>query len=78
MGPDYTHWHGMYEVAKHYYKDFLPAVVHAAEAKSPEMKTKYEALVAEHLAKEEHSWQKGLSAEETEALRRTYEQRYNQ
>jgi hydroxylamine dehydrogenase len=26
MGPDYTWWHGMYEVAKHFYFDFIPAV----------------------------------------------------
>ena len=26
MGPDYTHWHGMYEVSKHFYMKFLPAV----------------------------------------------------
>ena len=24
MGPDYTWWHGFYEVAKHFYFDFLP------------------------------------------------------
>ena len=30
MGPDYTHWHGMYEVSKHYYTEFLPAVIEAA------------------------------------------------
>jgi hydroxylamine dehydrogenase len=24
MGPDYTHWHGTYEVAKHFYVDFVP------------------------------------------------------
>ena len=35
MGPDYTHWHGMYEVAKHYYTEFLPAAVEAAAGKSP-------------------------------------------
>ncbi len=26
MGPDYTWWHGMYEVGKHFYMDFVPAV----------------------------------------------------
>jgi hydroxylamine dehydrogenase len=26
MGPDYTWWHGMYEVSKHFYFDFIPAV----------------------------------------------------
>ncbi len=24
MGPDYTHWHGTYEVAKHWYTKFVP------------------------------------------------------
>ena len=43
MGPDYTHWHGMYEVAKHFYTKFLPAVVETAAAKSPELRKKYEA-----------------------------------
>ena len=26
MGPDYTHWHGTYEVAKHFYSEFIPAL----------------------------------------------------
>ena len=26
MGPDYTWWHGIYEVAKHFYFEFIPAV----------------------------------------------------
>lgn len=25
MGPDYTWWHGIYEVAQHFYMDFVPA-----------------------------------------------------
>jgi len=76
MGPDYTHWHGMYEVSKHYYLEFLPAVIHAAATKGPAMKEKYEKLVQEHLTKDEHLWQKGLKPEEAEALRKAYEQRY--
>ncbi len=24
MGPDYTHWHGTYEVAKHFYSEMIP------------------------------------------------------
>jgi len=27
MGPDYTWWHGIYEVAKHFYFDFIPEAV---------------------------------------------------
>jgi hypothetical protein len=76
MGPDYTHWHGMYEVSKHYYQKFLPEVIKAAATKGPAMKQKYEALVQAHLAQEEHTWQKGLKPEEAEALRKMYESRY--
>jgi len=78
MGPDYTHWHGMYEVAKHFYEKFLPGVVEAAAAKGPEMKAKYAKMVDALLAQEEHRWVKGLKPEEAERLRRMYEQRYNQ
>jgi hypothetical protein len=78
MGPDYTHWHGMYEVAKHYYTEFLPAVIEAAESQSEELGAKYRALVEEQLAQPEHSWLKGLSPEEAEKLRRMYQERYGE
>jgi len=78
MGPDYTHWHGMYEVSKHFYEKFLPAAIEAAKAKSPELGRKWEAKIAELLTKDEHRWLKGLSAEEVEALKKSYKERYNQ
>lgn len=78
MGPDYTHWHGMYEVSKHFYTEFLPAVIEAAAEKSPQMKRKYERRIEALLTQDEHLWQKGLSPEEAEALRRAYKDRYNQ
>ena len=78
MGPDYTHWHGMYEVAKHYYMEFLPAAVEAAEGRSRELGEKYRARVAALLAREEHAWMKGLDPEEAEALRAMYRERYDQ
>jgi hypothetical protein len=28
MGPDYTHWHGTYEVAKHFYAKMVPELEH--------------------------------------------------
>ncbi len=31
MGPDYTHWHGTYEVAKHFYSEFIPELEHLIE-----------------------------------------------
>ncbi len=78
MGPDYTHWHGMYEVAKHFYEKFLPAVIETAGQKSPELKKKYEEKVAALLAQPEHLWRKGLKPEEAEALRKSYKERYGQ
>ena len=78
MGPDYTHWHGMYEVSKHFYTEFLPAVIEVAESASAELGEKYSDRVSALLAQEEHKWLKGLSAEEAKALRNAYEQRYHQ
>ncbi|MEE8350336.1 MAG: multiheme c-type cytochrome [Acidobacteriota bacterium] len=78
MGPDYTHWHGMYEVSKHFYDEFLPAVIEAARNKSTAMGRKYQQRVDALLAQEEHQWVKGLSPEEGEALREMYQQRYNE
>jgi len=31
MGPDYTHWHGTYEVAKKFYSEFVPELEELAE-----------------------------------------------
>jgi hydroxylamine dehydrogenase len=78
MGPDYTHWHGMYEVSKHFYQEFLPAVVEAAASKSPEAGKKYREKVDQLLMKDEHRWLKGLSTDEVEALKASYKERYNQ
>ncbi|MFN0149745.1 MAG: multiheme c-type cytochrome [bacterium] len=78
MGPDYTHWHGMYEVAKHFYAKFLPEVVETAEAKSEAMGEKYAARVAELLEGDSHLWLKGLTAQEVDALKKEYQSRYQQ
>jgi len=78
MGPDYTHWHGMYEVSKHFYSKFLPAAVEAAAQKSPGLKKKYQEKVEQLLARDEHRWIKGLSPQEAEALKKSYRERYNQ
>jgi hypothetical protein len=76
-GHDYTHWHGMYEVAKHYYIDFLPAVIKAAAEKSTNMRTKYEQKIEELLTREEHLWMNGFSEEKVEVLKATYKDIYN-
>jgi len=67
MGPDYTQWHGFYEVAKHFYTKFLPE----AEELSPGIS---EAVVE----RTEHRWKKGLTAEEIQRILRFYKSRYGQ
>ena len=56
----------------------LPAVIEAAAEHSSAMGAKYEAKVAELMARPENVWMEGLSAEEAEALRKAYAERYNQ
>jgi hypothetical protein len=50
MGPDYTWWHGMYEVAQHFYFKLLPE---AREFKDPDVDAWIDKLVEED---EMHSW----------------------
>jgi hypothetical protein len=76
MGPDYTHWHGMYEVSKHFYEKFLPQVVALAERKG--RGTEWRARIDALLAADEHAWTKGLSPEEARALREAYQKRYGE
>ncbi len=66
-GPDYTWWHGMYEVAKHFYTEFLPEV----EDIDP-------SLVEAVLEKEEHRWFGGLSPDEINEILEFYNERYQQ
>ncbi len=78
MGPDYTHWHGMYEVSKTFYNEFLPLVVETAEEHSHAMGRKWKARVEELLKSPDHVWTQGLSPEEAQALAAEYKARYNQ
>jgi hypothetical protein len=74
QGPDYTWWHGLYEVAKHFYEKFIPQLEEAAG----------EELAAELLAKhvysqEGHLWHRdGMSKEALEKIRQFYQKRYEQ
>jgi len=71
-GPDYAWWHGIYEVAKKFYGEFLPEVKQVA---GPEM---YGILVKKYLEPDiRHEWYlKGMSKEQLEKIRKYYEERY--
>ncbi len=76
-GPDYSHWHGMYDVAHNFYFKFIPELMHVAEKKG--MTEKYSKVVNELLAKPEHQWYKqGFDADVMKAIKEEQKERYKQ
>lgn len=67
IGPDYTQWHGFYEVSKHFYNDFLPE----AEQLEP-------GITKSVLATDWHRWKAGMKPEELKQILEFYQQRYKQ
>ena len=49
MGPDYTWWHGIYEVAQHFYFKYIPEL---RKFHDPEL----DAAIDEILAEDFHQW----------------------
>ncbi len=63
MGPDYTHWHGTYEVAKHFYAEFVPELEELADknkdnadAGKKEAAAKLRKLIDDTLGSDNHRW----------------------
>lgn len=60
MAPDYTHWHGMYEVADRFYTKLLPEAHeitrHAAASGKKDQADRVEQVIADILARPEHVW----------------------
>jgi hypothetical protein len=82
MAPDYTHWHGMYEVADRFYMKLIPqarelaaeAARHGRRAQAGAVNNMLDAI----LARPEHAWFQTGAAEQTEKIRLEMEQRYGQ
>ncbi len=77
-GPDYAWWHGIYDVAKNFYTEFLPHAKEACEkAGKPEV---YEKIVAEYIEGDpRHEWYvKGFDPKRLEEIRKYYQERYQQ
>ena len=65
MGPDYTQWHGFYEVARLFHTEFLPG----ADELPPGVTTDLRAMP-------DHAWLKGISPEDRAKIEQCYPQRY--
>ena len=75
--PDYTHWHGMYEIARNFYTEFLPEVQEMADHAG--QGEKYKKIIQELLDKPEHLWiRTGGSAETTKLIEEEQKLRYKE
>ena len=73
-GPDYAWWHGIYEVAKNFYFEFLPQVKETAgEPLNSQLLEKYV------YSQPAHRWLKeGMSKEQLQKIQDFYRQRYGE
>jgi cytochrome c553 len=87
MGPDYTHWHGTYEIARHFYTKFIPEleelVEHNLHAEDPDKQAaaqQLQVLIEETLNSENHQWylnkMSPAEAARREAARQEFQKRY--
>jgi len=59
QGPDYTHWHGTYDLAKHWMTKFIPEIkdiIHEYKAKSPTEVAALEKLLVETQNSDNWKW----------------------
>ncbi len=73
MAPDYTQWHGFFEVAERFYQELVPEALELAH-EHPEVT----AVIAQVMEADEHKWKKGMSTTEMEKVQKFYKERYGQ
>ncbi len=82
MAPDYTHWHGMYEVAERFYMELIPQareITHEARADGhAAAAAEVDGVIAAILARPEHEWFEEGAVAETERVREEMRRRYGQ
>jgi len=87
MGPDYTHWHGTYEVAKHFYTEFIPELEEIAEKNmrsddpvKVDQAKQLQAKIDEVLNSDDHKWyidkMDPAEAEKRKAAQEEFKKRY--
>jgi hypothetical protein len=80
MAPDYTHWHGMYEVAERFYMELIPQareiVGHAISEGHRGEASAVSAVIDEILARPEHIWFEEGAGGQMQRIREEMERRY--
>ncbi len=74
QGPDYLWWHGIYDVAKHFYTEFIPQLREVAGDEEAER------LLGKYVYSQPgHLWYKeGMSKESLKKIQEYYKERYSQ
>ena len=76
-GPDYTWWHGIYEVAKHTYMKWIPELKEVVRKKDGNEKFAEAMLEKYFKPVEGHEWYfSGMSKEAIDKVRKGFEERY--
>jgi hypothetical protein len=80
MAPDYTHWHGMYEVAERFYMQLIPQareiVEHARQKGKTAEADAVGTVISQILARPEHAWFKEGAEDQAALIRQSMEERY--
>ena len=79
MGPDYTQWHGFFEIAERFYTEFVPqledVIRHGRSIGKAAEAARLETKLNEILDSEMHKWSRGkLSAKEQAARKQAAEE----
>lgn len=84
MGPDYTHWHGTYEVAKHFYAKLIPELkeliekgMHSKDSKKQNAAKNLKKVLDEVLNHDNHKWFLGKMSDKERARRKKAAQDFN-
>jgi len=82
MAPDYTHWHGMFEVAERFYMELIPQarelVEEARSMNRVSQAAEVEGVIDEILSRPEHAWFVDGAGAEAARIREEMERRYGQ
>ena len=82
MAPDYTHWHGMYEVAERFYMELIPQaqeiVEHAVQAGRRQAAAAAGGVLDGILSRPEHAWFTEGAESESARIRAEMTRRYGE
>lgn len=82
MAPDYTQWHGLFEVAERFYMKLIPEAreitAAATRAGRGEPARRVNAVIDKILGRPEHQWLQKGAEEQADAINREMQRRYGQ